>query len=188
IEYRVLSINIEGISPAIRYKKIVTYSAPAQLFSEGLVRVCFTCNEIPTRARSILWLVGIRASNQSAVRALVSISLNVKLTFTEGTNHRGIGTTLFRNSDDHLQVYWPSESFSKSISVFLVCYLQIGYLSFIMNEEQNPNSASKCLHNRSHKTYEFHKLHTQINRTKKIYPMNVDWNVDGPLFLPIFSD
>lgn len=34
----------------------------------------------------------------------------------------------------------------------LVCYLQIGYLSFIMNEEQNPNLASKCLHNRSHKT------------------------------------
>ncbi|KAF9823588.1 hypothetical protein SFRURICE_011894 [Spodoptera frugiperda] len=48
--------------------------------------VCFTFKEIETRPRSALCLIGSFApANQSAERALVSFSFNVKQTRTKGT-------------------------------------------------------------------------------------------------------
>ncbi|KAF9789025.1 hypothetical protein SFRURICE_005627 [Spodoptera frugiperda] len=62
------------------------YSAAYVLdLPESLVRVSFTFNEIKTRACSVLSLVSLFVpANQSAERALVSFSLNLKQTHTKG--------------------------------------------------------------------------------------------------------
>uniref|UniRef100_A0A2H1WHM2 SFRICE_015762 n=1 Tax=Spodoptera frugiperda TaxID=7108 RepID=A0A2H1WHM2_SPOFR len=53
---------------------------------ENLVRFCFTFKEIETRAHSAFCLVGsFEPANQSAERALLSITLNVKQTHTKVT-------------------------------------------------------------------------------------------------------